>query len=127
MSFITLQKPLHNPKTIFTGKIILITGSNTSLGLSTAQKFTSLSASKVILGVRDPSKGFAAKTLIETQIGYKNVVEVWELDMNSYSSILSFAARASALVTPRHRGFECWCVFSTSSALGIWMGGNTAG
>ncbi|KAF3038991.1 hypothetical protein E8E12_004364 [Didymella heteroderae] len=44
--------------------------------------------------VRSTKKGEDAKKHIEETTGVKNVVEVWQLDMSSYKSVLDFAARA---------------------------------
>lgn len=92
------QKPLAESNISFTGKTVLITGANTGLGFEAAVKFTSLGASRVILGVRDLTKGEHAKSLIEERTrAQADVVEVWHLDMNSYDSITDFTTRASQL------------------------------
>ena len=82
------------PTSSFTGKTIIITGANVGLGLESAVIFTNLNAAKVILAVRTITKGNAAKQQIETRTGRKGVVDVWELDMNRFASIESFAKRA---------------------------------
>ncbi|KAL1644595.1 hypothetical protein SLS61_008645 [Didymella pomorum] len=46
------------------------------------------------MAVRSLEKGEGAKKNIERTTGVKNVVEVWQLDMSSYKSVLDFAARA---------------------------------
>ena len=86
---------LEDPTESFAGKTVIVTGSNTGLGLAAAIKFAKLGASHLILGVRTTEKGNAAKSTIEEQApGCK--VEVWELDMLSYPSIKAFAARAAS-------------------------------
>ncbi|KIW12274.1 hypothetical protein PV08_09551 [Exophiala spinifera] len=89
------QKPLSEPRTRFTGKTIVVTGANSGLGFEAAAKFTALDASRVILAVRDIAKGQQAKTAIEERTGIRNVLEVWPLDMESYSSIWQFAHRCT--------------------------------
>lgn len=82
------------PKGSYVGKTAIVTGSNIGLGLEAARHFTRLGAAKVILAVRSTNKGEEAKKDIEKTTGVKNVVEVWQLDMSSYQSVLDFAARA---------------------------------
>lgn len=81
------------PTTSFTGKTIIITGANVGLGLESAIIFTNLDAAKVILAVRNITKGKAAQKQIEDRTGRKGVVEAWELDMDRFPSIENFAKR----------------------------------
>ncbi|KAK8017704.1 oxidoreductase-short chain dehydrogenase [Apiospora rasikravindrae] len=86
-----------DPNTSFGGKTVIVTGANRGLGFEAALKFMALDASRVILGVRDPIKGVTAKTTLEQMTGREGVVEIWELDMDSYDSIQDFARRAGSL------------------------------
>jgi len=79
------------------GKTVIVTGSNVGLGLEAARHFVRLNASKVILGVRTVKKGEAAKIDIETSTKRKDVCEVWELDLESNTSVKQFAARVATL------------------------------
>lgn len=81
------------PTASFTGKTIIVTGANVGLGLESAVIFTNLNAAKVILAVRNIAKGNVGKKHIEECTGRKGVMEVWELDMNNFASIESFAKR----------------------------------
>lgn len=81
------------PKTC-AGQTIIVTGSNTGLGLEAARHYVSLNASRVILAVRSLSKGEAAKASIETSTGRMGVAEVWPLDLSSFDSVREFAKRA---------------------------------
>ncbi|RYP18279.1 hypothetical protein DL765_003999 [Monosporascus sp. GIB2] len=81
----------------FTGQTVIITGSNTGLGLEAARHIVRLDASKVILAVRDASKGNSAKRSIEESTGRLDIVEVWPLDLSSFQSVKSFAKRATGL------------------------------
>ena len=85
------------PTKSFTGKTVVVTGSNTGLGLEAARHFARLGAATVILAVRSIAKGEAAKQAIESSTGLENVVQVWQLDMSSYQSVLDFAARVEGL------------------------------
>ncbi|KAF2871560.1 hypothetical protein BDV95DRAFT_572280 [Massariosphaeria phaeospora] len=89
---------LPYPTSDFTGQTIIITGSNTGLGLEAARHIVRLGAAKVILAVRTIAKGEAAARDIIASTGVKqNVIEVWPLDLSDYESIKSFAARVQTL------------------------------
>jgi len=84
----------EDPKASFVGQTIIVTGSNTGIGLEAAAKFVALDASRVILAVRSIGKGDEAVRLIKSRCpGTTCKIEVWELDMASYASIQSFATR----------------------------------
>jgi NAD(P)-dependent dehydrogenase (short-subunit alcohol dehydrogenase family) len=86
---------LFYPTQTFTGKTVIVTGSNTGLGKEAARHIARLGAAKLILAVRSLDKGEAAKADIEQTIGCgKYIVQVWHLGMASYSSVLKFAERA---------------------------------
>lgn len=85
------------PTTSFLGQTIIVTGSNTGLGLEAARHFVRLDAEVVILAVRSLEKGEAAKASIEASTKRKNVVHVWQLEMDKYDSIKSFASRCHSL------------------------------
>lgn len=89
--FVSLPYPTNQ----FTGQTIIVTGSNTGLGLEAARHFSRLDAAKIILAVRNVEKGETAKRSIEESTHRKGVVEVWPLDLTSYESVKEFAARAS--------------------------------
>jgi NAD(P)-dependent dehydrogenase (short-subunit alcohol dehydrogenase family) len=81
----------------FAGRNVIVTGANSGVGFEAAAKFSALGASKVILAVRNLQKGEAAKAIIETRTGKKDQLEVWQLDMNSFDSVVAFAKRAETL------------------------------
>lgn len=81
-----------------TGKTAIVTGSNIGLGLECARQLLDLGLSKLILAVRDESKGEIARK--ELSIGRNltpGAIEVWKLDLSSYSSIIQFAERTHSL------------------------------
>lgn len=88
---------LPYPEKKFAGQTIIVTGSNTGLGLEAARHFTRLDAEKVILAVRNLEKGEAAKRSIEETTGRKGVPEVWQLDLSSYESVKQFVRKAEGL------------------------------
>src|ERR1700759_3126963 len=85
------------PTQSFKDQICIITGANSGLGFEAARHITRLGANKVILAVRNPDKGAAAKASIEESTRITGVVEVWQLDLGSYESVMEFAARAMSL------------------------------
>lgn len=86
------------PTKDFTGQTIIITGSNTGLGLEAAHHVSRLNSSLIILAVRNASKGATAKQSILKSTGRADSsIEVWELDLQSYSSVIAFAERAKSL------------------------------
>jgi NAD(P)-dependent dehydrogenase (short-subunit alcohol dehydrogenase family) len=81
-----------------TGKIALITGSNSGIGLECARQLLEFGPSRLILAVRNKEKGEKAKASLLAKSQSKNTsIDVWELDMLSYNSILAFIARAQTL------------------------------
>ncbi|KAH8810722.1 hypothetical protein F5884DRAFT_726496 [Xylogone sp. PMI_703] len=84
-----------DPQTSLAGKTILITGASAGIGFESALKIARLGASRLILAVRNREKGEAAKARIERETGRSDCIEIWDLDMVSYSSIQELANRAS--------------------------------
>lgn len=90
---------LPYPKKSFAGQTVIVTGSNTGLGLEAARHFVRLNASKVILAVRTVSKGEAAKANIIASLPKVDpkVIEVWSLDLCSFESVKEFAKQLNRL------------------------------
>ncbi|KAF2798821.1 NAD(P)-binding protein [Melanomma pulvis-pyrius CBS 109.77] len=89
---------LPYPTSDFSGQTVIITGSNTGLGLEAARHIVRLGAAKVILAVRTIAKGeAAAKDIIQSTNAKKNTIEVWELNLSDYNSVKAFNARVQAL------------------------------
>ncbi|CAG8960283.1 hypothetical protein HYFRA_00012803 [Hymenoscyphus fraxineus] len=95
----TSKNPPKDPNASFSGKNVLITGSNTGIGLQAAIKFAALDAAKVILAVRSPAKGEEAKQKIIAATNRESAaVIVMQLDMSSFESVKTFAAQIQAQV-----------------------------
>lgn len=93
--FVKLPKPTKD----FSGQTIIVTGSNTGLGLEAARHLSRLNARLIILAVRNQAKGEAAKQSILASTGRADTsIEVWDLDMQSYDSIKTFCAKANKLL-----------------------------
>ncbi|AEO69927.1 uncharacterized protein THITE_2057134 [Thermothielavioides terrestris NRRL 8126] len=89
---------IPRPSASFAAKTVVITGGNAGLGKEAAKHIVRLGAAKVILGCRSLDRGNSAKREIEALLKCSpDVVEVWELDLESPSSVKSFADRANAL------------------------------
>ncbi|KAM0427875.1 hypothetical protein ACHAPT_007334 [Fusarium lateritium] len=95
-NFIRSQKcvKLPIPTKSFTGQMVIVTGSNTGMGLEAARYIARLGAQRVILAVRSLERGKAAAASIVQSTGcVERVVAVWELDLASYDSIQKFVAK----------------------------------
>ncbi|PWY82067.1 dehydrogenase [Aspergillus heteromorphus CBS 117.55] len=78
------------------GKTAIVTGGNVGLGLEAAKQLAAHGLSRVILGVRTPAKGEAAKEeIIRDSPGCD--VQVWALDYESFESMRAFSERAATL------------------------------
>lgn len=72
-------------------KCAIITGSNTGLGLESSRQLLSLGLSHLIMAVRSVEKGELAASKLREKSAAK--IEVWQLNMESYSSIQKFTRR----------------------------------
>jgi NAD(P)-dependent dehydrogenase (short-subunit alcohol dehydrogenase family) len=87
------QSPPMN--TNLEGKVAIVTGSTSGLGLDASRQLLSLGLSVLIMAVRSTKKGeqIAAKFRFE----YPNAnIYVWELEMESYDSVQNFARQAES-------------------------------
>ncbi|KAI0418974.1 putative short-chain dehydrogenase/reductase family protein [Xylaria grammica] len=95
-SHLFLKLPV--PSRTFSGLTVIVTGANSGLGLEAARHIVRLDAAKVILAVRDQKKGIAAKeSIVESTGKAESIIDVWELDLASRTSVKAFAARADSL------------------------------
>ena len=93
-----LTKPVKialTPETSLKGKTALLTGSTAGLGLLAAGHLLSLGLSRLILAVRSQKKGEDVAETLSRDFP-SATVDVWILEMGSYSSIQSLAKRAAA-------------------------------
>jgi NAD(P)-dependent dehydrogenase (short-subunit alcohol dehydrogenase family) len=91
------SKPKIPPSsTDLTGQVAIVTGASTGLGFHCCRHLLSLKLSHLIIAVRSPSKGEDARSKLGQE--YPNAkVEVCELEMGSYESILDFVQRMQQL------------------------------
>ncbi|KAK5094512.1 hypothetical protein LTS08_008563 [Lithohypha guttulata] len=86
------------PTTPLPGQTLIITSSNTGLGLAAATHIARLKPALLILAVRNQAKGNAARDTIykDTGLSHEDVkIEVWDLDMSSFASVLAFSDRCA--------------------------------
>ena len=85
------------PTQDLTGQTIIVTGANSGLGFVAAGHFARLNAARVILACRNLAKGEEARQKILAETAREpRAVEVWQLDMASYDSVLAFGQRVNA-------------------------------
>src|SRR2546423_3811974 len=86
------------PAADFSGQTVIVTGSNTGLGLEAGRHFARLNCAKLILAVRTKSKGEEAKeSILASTKRTSDCIEVWDLDLLSTASVKAFATRAQQL------------------------------
>ncbi|KUL86371.1 hypothetical protein ZTR_08619 [Talaromyces verruculosus] len=96
--FCAKTPPLTKKDVDLTGKTAIVTGSNTGLGLETARHLLNMGLTRLILAVRTVSKGEKAREgLLAERDPSSCQIDVWNLDMSSYDSIIKFVERAKTL------------------------------
>lgn len=81
----------------YSGRIVIVTGATSGIGKEAAYKFAALGAEQVIIAARDLKKGESTRAELAKRLGRDDQLEVWELDMMSYDSVVAFAERAHEL------------------------------
>jgi NAD(P)-dependent dehydrogenase (short-subunit alcohol dehydrogenase family) len=82
-----------------TGKLAVVTGANSGIGLETARRLAGAGA-EVILAVRNPTKGAEAVADITTGLPAGAAVTAESLDLSSLASVSDFASRLIARDQP---------------------------
>jgi NAD(P)-dependent dehydrogenase (short-subunit alcohol dehydrogenase family) len=87
----------------FAGQFILLTGATSGIGFESARELLRHGVSKLYLPVRNLEKGEATrKTLLQDPVVIKEnpdaAIELFELDLETYSSVLSFSKAFDAKV-----------------------------
>ena len=99
VGFMYRQAMVHPPPPPFqslTGQTILVTGSNVGIGLEATRQLIGFDVARVVMAVRTPSKGEEAKAhLLRANLSCD--IQVWELDMDSFESVMAFGRRAQNL------------------------------
>lgn len=91
-------RPQWHPRPgLLTGRVVIITGANTGLGLETAIMLGKLDPALVVLACRNTDRGKTAKLRVMREAGMaEERVAVWELDLASFASVRAFADRCGA-------------------------------
>jgi NAD(P)-dependent dehydrogenase (short-subunit alcohol dehydrogenase family) len=93
--FVTLPVPRGGSE--LAQQVFIVTGSNTGLGFEASRHLSRLGVGRLIMAVRTPAKGEAARKKILASTGRPEAsIEVWPLDMDVYDSVKAFANRATA-------------------------------
>lgn len=88
--------PPADPRAIsFAGKTIVLTGGTSGLGYEAAVKFLNLGVESLVIGSRSLERGQQTKEALEKCTGRSGVIQIWELEMNSFQSVKSFASRVN--------------------------------
>ncbi|KAL6857357.1 hypothetical protein J3F83DRAFT_751378 [Trichoderma novae-zelandiae] len=95
---VCVNLPIPTTSTNLSDHIIIVTGSNSGLGFESTRHLSRLGVGKIIMAVRSPPKGEAAKKQILQSTGKSDSsIEVWFIDMDSQESVKAFVGRASLL------------------------------
>ena len=96
----TVKEKLHPPQPtteLFTGRTILVTGTNTGIGLEAAKKIAALGPEKLIITARNTAKAQQTKDTIQAWLKQSPKVEkpaeiiAMTLDMGSFGTVKAFA------------------------------------
>ncbi|ATY66917.1 short-chain dehydrogenase reductase family [Cordyceps militaris] len=79
------------------GKVAVVVGANCGIGLEVARQFLGLGMSRLIIGARNQEKGKAAVADLQSTSSGEATIEIWQLDLASYDSVVAFAKRTKTL------------------------------
>ncbi|PQE32540.1 short-chain dehydrogenase protein [Rutstroemia sp. NJR-2017a WRK4] len=83
------------PTASFKGQTVIVTGASSGLGLEACRSMVLLGAAQVIIACRNVGKGKRAATKIQSTTSCSpSALQVWELDLSSYTSVKEFSERA---------------------------------
>ncbi|OOG00188.1 hypothetical protein ASPCADRAFT_41072 [Aspergillus carbonarius ITEM 5010] len=92
----TQYTPPVDPRGVsFAGKTVLLTGATSGLGFEAAVKLLNLGVESLIIGSRNLQRGQATKTELEKLTNRPGVIQVWQLELNSFQSVKSFVNRVN--------------------------------
>lgn len=92
---VKIEVPDPRKSSSLKGKVAIVTGANSGLGFESARQLLTLGLSHLIVAVRSLAKGKAAAVLL-AQANKAAIIDVWELDMESYESIQVFVRKCDS-------------------------------
>ncbi|RDW89760.1 putative short-chain dehydrogenase reductase family protein-3 [Coleophoma cylindrospora] len=92
----SVQWPPQN--TSLEGRVAIVTGSSSGLGLEASCQLLSLGLSSLIIAVRSTEKGEQVASKFRAEYP-KSKIQVWSLEMESYDSIQAFAHRVEVEIS----------------------------
>nr|WNT93873.1 putative short chain dehydrogenase [Emericellopsis sp.] len=98
------------------GRTFVVTGANSGIGYDCAKHLVQLSASRVIITVRDQERGNETKARLEAETGREGVVDVRLLNLTSFDSVRTFVKKLEAEVD-RVDGV----VANAGTSNGVWV------
>lgn len=93
--FRTKPRPLP-PSISFKDRTCVVTGANSGLGLEVCKQVLAKGLSRLIMGVRNQSRGDAAAEPLRKQYPGTQI-DVWLIDLESYPSVQAFAQKCAEL------------------------------
>ncbi|CZR53420.1 related to short-chain dehydrogenase/reductase family protein, putative [Phialocephala subalpina] len=91
---VKIELPTRDKYSSLEGKVAIITGANCGLGFESARQLLTLGLSHLVVAVRSIEKGKAAASKLRLA-NPSAIIDVWNLDMESYDSIQSFVRKCS--------------------------------
>ncbi|KAF8857926.1 NAD(P)-binding protein [Acephala macrosclerotiorum] len=95
---VKIELPTRSRYPSLQGKVAIITGASSGLGLESARQFLTLGLSHLVVAVRSIEKGKAAASKLRLA-NAAATIDVWALDMESYDSIQSFVRKCNTELT----------------------------
>ncbi|QIW96746.1 hypothetical protein AMS68_002264 [Peltaster fructicola] len=81
----------------FAGQTVLVTGGNAGLGRELIKQLLEHDVDRVLLACRTLSKGETAKQELQRQTGSRAEIQVLQVDMASFASVIAFAEHLKAV------------------------------
>ncbi|KAK6216300.1 hypothetical protein LQW54_003691 [Pestalotiopsis sp. IQ-011] len=95
--FLAKPSAVQPQKVDLQGKTAIVTGSNGGIGLECCRQLLRLGLSRLVMAVRNEQKGHDATKQLYSSEWKDRIVEVWQLDLESCSSISAFSQRTTSL------------------------------
>lgn len=74
-------------------KTFIVTGANSGIGYECAKHLVQLQAARVLITVRDLTKGEETRAKIEAETGRSGVIGIYRLDLTAFDSVRAFVTK----------------------------------